>query len=200
MSGQSRKHSVFESIANVLIGTALALATQCVVFPRVENDWYPTPEAAVFPLIPFIKGGAGNQSPTYIEPCAGDGRLIRRLKKHGLSCLYACDINPRAPGIEKKDVLFFGEKLPPTKLIITNPAWDRVLLHAMIEKFRLHAPTWLLFDADWAFTGQAKPFLKFCERIVVVGRISWAGNGVSGMDNCAWYKFGKEESKTIFSA
>lgn len=87
--------------------------------------------------------------------------------------------------------------------IITNPPWSRNrdgtgILHDMIEHFRVNAPTWLLFDADWMHTGQAAPFLRYCQQIVSVGRVSWMENGVSGVDNCAWYLFGDEPCETVF--
>ena len=160
-------------------------------FERKEFDFYPTPLQAVIPLFPHVSG-------SFIEPCAGDGRLIRHLEQNGLTCAYACDLEPKGEGIEKRDVLFFDSSFPEADLIITNPPWDRKSLHEMIGMFRHHAPTWLLFDSDWMFTGQAKPHLKFCQKIVSIGRVSWMENGQAGMDNCCWYLFGKEESETIF--
>lgn len=161
-------------------------------FERKPKDLYPTidPTAAA-KLAPHVSG-------EYIEPCAGDGALIRLLHPHGLTCTYACDIEPMAEGIDKQDVLFFETKLPACKQIITNPPWSRPSLHAMIETFRNHAPTFLLFDAAWMFTEQAKPFLRYCPRIIPVGRLYWEANKVKGMEDAAWYQFGVEETETIF--
>ena len=167
-------------------------------FERNPRDYYPTPYEAVIPILSHlpVHPQAYNR---FIEPCAGDGRLIRHLERHGLSCVYACDIEPQAKGIEQRDVLFFGNcDFPQADLIITNPPWEREPMHAMLEAFRMVAPTWLLFDSDWMFTGQAKPFLRFCHKIVSVGRVSWMENGTSGMDNCCWYLFDKQEAQTIF--
>jgi hypothetical protein len=162
-------------------------------FERNPRDFYPTPLEAVFPLLASLPAAT-----KFIEPCAGDGRLIRHLEKYGHTCEYACDIEPQAEGIDTKDVLFFGADLPPTDMIITNPPWARDILHPMIDRFRQHAPTWLLFDSDWMFTGQAIPYLRYCRMIVSVGRVSWMGNGQSGMDNCAWFQFMPEACETIF--
>lgn len=164
-------------------------------FERSPKDFYPTPEDAVYPLLPFLTVGK-----SFIEPCAGDGRLIRHLEKFGMKCSYSCDIEPRAPGIEQKDVLWFGEELPACEMIITNPPWTRALLFPMIEKFRNKAPTWLLFDAGFMHNGTSKQYLKFCSRIVSVGRVSWMGNGTSSMDDCCWYEFGAEKTETRFIA
>lgn len=152
----------------------------------------------MLPLLPYLPPQC-----QYIEPCAGDGRLIRHLSKHGHECIYACDIDPENDEhnplhIDEKDVLFFDPQLPQCDMIITNPPWERALMHDMIEVFRKHAPTWLLFDSDWMFTAQAQPYKPYCAMIVTVGRVSWADNGVSGMDNCCWYLFTDQETETIF--
>lgn len=33
MSGQTRKHSIFESLANVIVGYGIAVAAQALIFP-----------------------------------------------------------------------------------------------------------------------------------------------------------------------
>ena len=56
-------------------------------FERREGDFYPTPRAAVLPLIPYLRGVR-----TFAEPCCGDGALVRHLECFGLRCVYAGDI------------------------------------------------------------------------------------------------------------
>jgi len=165
-------------------------------FERNPRDFYPTPYEAVPPLLAHLWRGM-----TFIEPCAGDGRLVRHLAKNGFRCNYACDIAPQPSGpvtIAERDVLFFDGPFPAADCIITNPPWDREILHRMIEIFRVQMPTWLLFDSDWMFTAQAKPYLEFCDKIVAIGRISWMGNGVSSLDNCCWYRFIDKPTKIEF--
>ena len=60
-------------------------------FERREADFYPTPRAAVVPLIPHLRGIRN-----FAEPCAGDGALIRHLEEFGLRCVYAGDIRDRS--------------------------------------------------------------------------------------------------------
>lgn len=162
-------------------------------FERNPRDYYPTPYEAVIPLLPFLDEGT-----LFVEPCAGDGRLIDHLERHGHKCIAAYDIEPQRADIIKGDALELmvigkGEK------IITNPAWDRKILHPMIEHFRQLGQTWLLFDADWAHTKQAKPFLKYCDKIVSVGRVKWIeGSKMTGKDNVAWYSFYSHECETKF--
>lgn len=164
-------------------------------FERNERDYYPTPLDGVLPLLPFLPARS-----SFAELCAGDGRLIRHLERFDHHCVYACDIEPLAEGIEKRDALFFGElTLPPCDFIITNPPWERSCLHDMIEKFRQERPTWLLFDTDWAHTAQAVEYLKYCKMIISIGRLKWIeGSSSVGMDNCAWYLFLDQPCETIF--
>ena len=60
-------------------------------FERRPADFYPTPRAAVMPLIPHLRGIR-----SFAEPCAGDGALVRHLEEFGLRCVYAGDIRTGA--------------------------------------------------------------------------------------------------------
>lgn len=171
-------------------------------FERKKGDFYPTPFEPCAALFPFLKPAT-----RFIEPCAGDGRLIRHFESQGHKCLYACDIDPQGEGIETRDALScFGDtlfddgfRLPPCDLIITNPPWERPALHAMISAFVNHADTWFLFDADWKETKQAAPFKALCRDIVPVGRVKWIEDSKGGgMENAAWYRFSATPGPTIF--
>lgn len=163
-------------------------------FERVERDFYPTPYEAVVPLLPHIQPKI-----YYVEPCAGDGALFNHLARHGHVCYGKYDIEPRGDGIEQADALDL--RLPlAADYFVTNPPWDRKILHPMIEHFRVQRMgCWLLFDADWMHTKQSAPYMKYCEKIVSVGRVKWIeGTANTGKDNCAWYKFGANEANTEF--
>lgn len=163
-------------------------------FERKPRDLYPTPYEPCVPLLTFLQ--TRQKAVRFIEPCAGDGRLIGHLERHGHECVEAYDLEPQPlyqgvkTQIKKHDVLFMGGvKFKPCDYIITNPPWEREPLHKMIEYFSGQFPTWLLFDSDWKDTVQASPFKHICQTIISVGRVSWEGNGVSGMDNASWYEF-----------
>jgi hypothetical protein len=143
-------------------------------FERKERDFYETPIEAVLPLIPHL-----GYDFTFVEPCAGSGVLI----DHG--DVFLRDYLQIQP-----------DNILKTDYIITNPPWNRILLHPMIEHFSSLCPTWLLFDADWIHTKQSIPYISKLHKIVSVGRVRWFGN-TTGKDNCAWYLFCKKPAKEI---
>lgn len=156
-------------------------------FERVERDFYPTPYEAVVPLFPHL-----NDVTWFAEPCAGDGALVNHLEEmRGISCGFASDIEPQADYIKEGSY----EKLCIQHVehcthIITNPPWDRKILHPMIEHFCALKPTWLLFDADWMHTKQSARFMPWLVKIVSVGRVKWIPDSkMIGKDNCCWYFF-----------
>ena len=130
-------------------------------FERIPRDFYPTPFAAVPPLIPHLRGVR-----TFAEPCCGDGALVRHLESFGLRCVYAGDI---ATGQDALALDTYGD----ADAIITNPPYTRPLMHALISHFARILPTWLLIETDWASTKQAAPFMPSCSDIVSVGRLRW---------------------------
>jgi len=173
-------------------------------FERKERDFYPTPLEAVLPLLAHLPPNS-----VFAEPCAGDGALVNHLEGFGHECRFASDIEPAGANITQCDAmhvykpLFVGRDID---YIITNPPWDRKILHPMIDHFRHLAPTWLLFDSDWMFTkqasgltGQPTNYLNYCHAIVSVGRVKWFGNQ-SGKDNCAWYLFKDTVRQTRYYA
>ena len=161
-------------------------------FERKPRDFYPTPMEAVEPLIEHLP-----EDFLFAEPCAGNGALIKHLETKGV-CMWASDIEPKAEGIHKNDYSDVGfNELIESEYVITNPPWDRNILHPMISWFAPRIKTWLLFDADWMHTKQSVPYMDMCSKIVSVGRIKWFGN-MTGKDNCAWYLFDWEVNNTIF--
>ncbi len=166
-------------------------------FERVPRDYYPTPLAAVEPLIPHLPYVFD-----YVEPCAGDRRLIEHINEltdgHG-ECLYACDISPRHPDVFAFDALTLdvgGRGV--IDYCITNPPWDRKILHPLMEHWMQQCPTWLLFDADWMHTKQSALYMTYCTKVVSVGRVKWIeGSKSVGKDNCAWYCFDAYASPTM---
>lgn len=106
-----------------------------------------------------------------------------------MKCVSAYDVEPRRSDIIGHDASWLTKAdLKGAQMIITNPPWDRAPLHQIIENCAKLAPTWLLFDADWMHTKQARHHFEICHKIISVGRVKWFGNA-AGKDNCCWYLF-----------
>lgn len=152
-------------------------------FERIPRDFYPTPVEAVRPLLAHLAPGT-----RFVEPCAGDGRLVDHLAAAGHVCASAYDIEPRRGDIRQHDAM--DRLVGNLDCFITNPPWDRSILHPLIAHLSRQAPTWLLFDADWMHTRQSAPFMPMLRKIVSVGRVKWiADSPFTGKDNCCWYLF-----------
>ena len=162
-------------------------------FGREEDDFYPTPELAVRPLLPHL-----HPKTRFYEPCAGDGSLSRILVNCGHVCMGMSDIRPKAPEVKTINALRL-EKTPPIDRIITNPPWKRDLMHMLMENLPLIAPTWLLIETDWLFTKQAHPLWRKINKIVAIGRVRWIpGSASDGFDNCCWVLMLDQETSTTF--
>jgi len=155
--------------------------------PRETNlpakQFWPTVPKAAAPLLPYLPART-----TFAEPCAGNGALIDLLEAAGHLCIWATDTSPGRWDVVCQDALTLRNI--GADMFITNPPWKRDILHQIIAHLSAMLPTWLLFDADWAFTKQSAPLIGRCSRIVPIGRIKWIPDSkFSGMDSCAWYEF-----------
>jgi hypothetical protein len=150
-------------------------------FERIPQDFYPTPLAAIAPLIPYLRGVR-----SFAEPCCGDGDLVRHFEARGLHCVYSGDIRT---GQDALAVDSYGD----VDAIITNPPYKREVMHRLILHFQRIAPTWLLLAHDWSATMQAAEYLPSCSDIVVLPRLKWiAGSKHRATDSHAWYRFDLE--------
>lgn len=161
-------------------------------FERIPRDFYPTPLEAILPLGKHIP----DSWDTFIEPCAGNGALVDHVVYHfGMTCEYMSDIEPQRADIIKKDMMTLGYKgfvrYHDVDCIITNPPWDRKILHPFLESLQdQELPAWLLFDADWPHTRQSAHLMQWCAKIVPIGRVKWIpGSKHTGKENVCWYLF-----------
>ena len=161
-------------------------------FERRDKDKYYTPRAAVEPLLPHLKPNS-----SFFERCAGDGSLIRHLENEGHTCKYACDIEPEHHRICKRDALEISHV--SADYVISNPPWDRKIMHPIIEHFAQMRQTWLLFDANWLFTKQAAPYMRWCSKVIVIGRVKWIEDSkMTGKDDSVWALFEPDAKETVF--
>ncbi|WP_288806285.1 hypothetical protein [uncultured Novosphingobium sp.] len=160
---------------------------------RKRNDFYPTidPRAAQA-LAAFLPPGT-----VYAEPCAGAGDLVQLLDVLGLVCDWAMELEPQGDCVRNRWPIARGNALQlgagdvgAATCFVTNPPWNRPMLHALIRHLAAILPTWMLFDASWKHTQQAAALGPICTDIVSVGRLKWfAGSKYDPPDDCAWYRF-----------
>lgn len=172
-------------------------------FPRVARDFYPTPPTAVRPLIAHLPHGK-----TFWEPCAGDGRLAMYIENMhpSIKCGFMSDIEPQPHPLGQHILKADAMTITATTadMIITNTPWpakhgrgEPTL--SFIHHFAAMKPTWLLLASDFAHNVYFSEVVHMCQKIVSVGRVSWMANGVSGMENAAWYLFdAKWDGQTQF--
>lgn len=164
-------------------------------FERIPRDFYPTPREAVVPLIACVRPITGRRKTWFYEPCVGDGALVHHLHSSGKFLMSgASDIAPSGEYSGLCATLnafdLDDNRIGPAHCIITNPPWDRKILHPMIGHFSAMRPTWLLFDADWMHTKQSAPFMPWLRKVVSVGWVKWIPDSKhTGKYNCCWYLF-----------
>ena len=147
-------------------------------FERRDRDAYPTPAAAVLPLIPHLRG-----IHSFAEPCAIMAISCGTRNPSGCAASTRAILRPARMRLRSSS---YGG----IDAIITNPPWRRPDLHPLISHFQKIAPTWLLIDQDWSCTKQARPYLPCCTDILPIGRQIWIpGTDKHGFDNAAWYRF-----------
>ena len=86
--------------------------------------------------------------------------FVRHLVSFGLRCVHAGDIATGQDALALTIADCNG-----ADAIITNPPYERGLMHRLIAHFQKIAPTWLLIDYDWSATQQAAPFMPHCSDI-----------------------------------
>jgi len=151
-------------------------------FGRRASDFYPTPAAAVVPLIPHLHRTGVK---TFAEPCSGAGDLAAHLEVEGFYCRAMGDIrysdHRDARGWSPKDY-------DNIDAVITNPPWGAKLMMEIMERQSGFVPSWFLIYSDWLFTKQsARLMQERCTDIVPIGRVKWFPDSASvGFDNCCW--------------
>lgn len=162
-------------------------------FDRKDKDFYETPRNAVVPLAKHLSGKCN-----YVEPCVGEGALLKHLSVlcPKSLCWGVYDDDPSKYDFTSSKADARTRKyIEPINFFITNPPWTRSILHPIINNLASQKPTWLLFDADWMHTKQSAEYIKYCVKVVSIGRVKWFPDSKSvGKDNCCWYLFDKNHT------
>jgi hypothetical protein len=140
-------------------------------------------------LTPKLYNHVGNHR--YVEPCAGNGALIRLLSSWRAKCTYACDVNPREDWIESRDALTLDRSdLGNAQLVVTNPPFNSGFVYNFLDRYiPFGLPVWLLLPVDFGCRQTSGFVMPYCERMVVIGQIGWFIGSSKGYRQFAWYKF-----------
>lgn len=156
--------------------------------PRRPREYWATPFVAVRPIVPFVPPSA-----RWIEPCAGDGAIVRHMARlmPSAPCVGAYDIEPQSAEVRRADALTL-EMRPD--LYITNPPWPRAgsggePVLGLIKHLAVLAPTWMLLPWDFAANIYFGEVSRISQIAIPIGRVSWMGNGSGGKDNAGWFLF-----------
>ena len=157
--------------------------------PRAPRDLYPTCDpAAVEALAPFL-----DPTGAYVEPCAGDGSLIKLLASVApdMWCMGAYDIDPMVNKITQRNCLTLtANDVEGADCFITNPPFHWDMLRPILDHLPTLLPTWLLLPSDSMHNKRMSPYMDFCSDVVSVGRLYWfKDKPIKGVDNYCWYKF-----------
>jgi len=136
----------------------------------------------------------------YVEPCAGDGSLVRLMKQlyPDSHAVLAFDQYPEGD-LDHPCYVFNAldlklEHIPhEVDCIITNPPFSWNKLKPLLDHLPGLLPTWFLLPADLMHNKRMGPYMKKCKSVVSVGRLYWFtdddGNFSRGYDNYAWFLF-----------
>lgn len=100
-------------------------------FDREKDDFYPTPDALLDPLIERF--GRVHLSSGVWEPACGDGAICKALARHGIASV-GTDLVDRGYGTARRDFLMEMRTPEETDAIITNPPfrlWREFAEHAL---------------------------------------------------------------------
>jgi hypothetical protein len=154
-------------------------------FERRPRDFYPTPADAVTPLLPHLNAGT-----RFVEPCAGDGALLDHLQSAGHDCHFAHDIEPKREDIGEADALKTWWPSIVFDCFITNPPWDRKVLHPLIVHLSDHRADVAAVRRRLGAHPASRALPPRLRKIVSVGRVKWIPDSpFTGKDNCAWHLF-----------
>lgn len=163
---------------------------------RREFDYYPTPAYQTLALL-RREGNIGD----VLEPCCGDGAIVRVLKSSGIDVAWTNDLDTRWVAYSHLDITDRAtwDKFAPWRWCVTN--WPFELANEAVPlayEFMPKRPdcglacilrlTWLEptgeqpGDGRWQFLETHPP-----NRIIVLPRTDYRGNGKTDSVTSAWF-------------
>lgn len=171
-----------------------------------DNDLYETEVWAVEALIRVLKSIGLWRPGTIWEPAAGNHALVRPLYTAGATAVITSDIcEYNEPHTFFMDFIKDATtaKTKDDFDIVTNPpyGWNNQTAALFAERALEVCPGYvaLLLTAKFDFgitrTHLFRDNARFLGRIALMDRISFAGNGVGGTEDHAWFIWGPKGTK-----
>jgi hypothetical protein len=179
-----------------------------ISYPRVDRDFYPTPDWVVEALAEHLDL-AGR---SVWEPAAGDGRMSEALKVAGAT-VYSTDIADRGFSDFNGTFDFLSDRnpvMPRFDLIVTNPPFGQGgklavgFIEAGLQRIADHGTLALLLPVDFDSAKTRAHLFADCPhflgKIILRRRIVWFertdGKHEAPKENHAWFTWSRPLLKT----
>lgn len=172
---------------------------------RRKNDFYETPEWATHVLLESIPGITHPYSafhgPRVLEACAGDGKIANVLKQQKTLQVITNDIDKTKPATYHYDMTDEASwALGQIDWTITNPPFSHAI--EILEHAHKHSRIGVAMLLRLSFvepTFKRQEFLaKFPpQKLIVLPRISFTGDGKTDSVTCAWMVWMPHEQGTL---
>lgn len=164
---------------------------------RRENDFYPTPEFATKALLENVPIGG-----IVLEPCSGDGDIVRVLKKHpGIEHVTTNDLSWYRHAQYQEDATKQTiYDMADFDWIVTNPPFSHA--YEILERAHKNAEYGVALLLRLSFlepTYKRGPFLFETppNKLLILPRISFTGDGKTDSTTCAWIIWDKSGESWI---
>ena len=141
-------------------------------FDKVPKEFYRSIDPKIGQaLAPYVRGL------TYASPCYGEGDLEDQLMDVA-TCKWRSDIRETVGCSEVMPVSSIKEEyLEGVDCIIENPPFSKdALLPILDHLLPMGKPMWLLLPWDHLQNGYMKPYVKYMQCAVPLGRLYWFEN------------------------
>lgn len=155
-------------------------------------DFYETNQEAVDALVKHYLDGALTRRAQILEPCCGDGAIVKALNAHGYMDILTSDVDEYREAQERHDARFHNWTGPHgisgPHVAVTNPPFNQAFDILKNLKPQVEAVALLLRLTFLEPTKERGPWLSKNppQRVLVLPRYSFTGDGKTDSVTCAW--------------
>lgn len=160
---------------------------------RRRLDFYETSQEAVDALVKHYLKGTFKREAQILEPCCGDGAIVKALGEHGYRCVWGNDLDPARPGHTHLDARTHDFSYPhpgfvEINAVVTNPPFNQAFDILKNLKPQVGAVALLLRLTFLEPTKERGEWLAKNppQKVIVLPRYSFTGDGKTDSVTCAW--------------